>query len=120
MQTLNLLNDKANAYTKQIATQYTPRAPFAYTQQLSDDVVCKTVYTDDVDVCFVFTLHNSDIEVDVYCNYNCTYCVGYVYGTESTEVAAQVLAKHFNLQVRSAQIAQHGTGQDCSVFFVTA
>lgn len=113
MQTLNLLNKKANAYTKQIATQYTPRAAFAYTQQLSDDVVCKSVYTDDVDVCFVFALQNSNIAVDVYCNYNCTYCTGFVYGTESTEVATQVLAKHFNLQVRVAKV---GEG---NVFFVT-
>lgn len=112
MQTQQLLNT-AHAHVQQIAQQYKPRAAFAYKQQLSDAVVCKSVYTDDVDVCFVFTLHNSSITVDVYCNYNCTYCTGYVYGTDSTEIATQVLAQHFNLQVREAEA---GEG---NVYFVT-
>ena len=113
MQTQNLLK-KADAYVQQIAQQYKPRAAFAYEQQLSDAVVCKSVYTDDVDVCFVFKLRNSNITVDVYCNYNCTYCTGYVYGTDNVQLATQVLAQHFNLQVNEAQV---GEG---SVYFATA
>ncbi len=99
MQKYNLLK-RADAYVQQIARQYLPRAAFAFEQTLSDAVKLKHVYSDDVDVCFVFSVE--DVTVDVYCNYGSDAVSGYVYAKEAA-IANRVLRDHFALKATTLQ-----------------
>lgn len=94
MQKHNLLNG-ADDYVQEIAHGYLPRAPFAFEQTLSDSVKLKSLYTDDVDLCFVFEVEGMD--VDVYCNYGRATVCGHVYNTGDSATAARVLREHFAL-----------------------
>lgn len=95
MQKYNLLK-RADAYVQQIAQQYMPRAAFAFEQTLSDAVKLKHLYSDDVDVCFVFSVKG--VTVDVYCNYNSNNVTGYVYVQDAVQADA-ILREHFALAV---------------------
>jgi hypothetical protein len=101
----NLLKTRAIPYVRSIAQQYKQRHPFAYKQQLSSAVTLQTVYNDDADICFMFTVqhNNTEYTVDVYCNYMYNYCTGHVYNTQNATLAAQLLATHFNLQLQFAE-----------------
>lgn len=93
MQKHNLLK-RADAHVQQIANNYLPRAAFAFEQTLSDAVKLKWLYTDDVDVCFVFDV--AGVTVDVYCNHGTSNVSGYVYAEDAAQ-AASVLREHFAL-----------------------
>ena len=95
----NLLKT-ADAYVQQIANDYLPRAQFAFEQTLSDSVKLKTLYTDDVDLCFVFDVDG--VTVDVYCNYGSNSVSGYVYAKEAA-IANRVLRDHFALKVTAME-----------------
>ena len=99
MQKHNLLKT-ADAYVQQIANDYLPRAAFAFEQTLSDSVKLKTIYSDDVDLCFVFNV--AGVTVDVYCNYGSNDVSGYVYANDAA-TANRLLRDHFALTVKSLQ-----------------
>ncbi len=105
MQKHNLLKT-ADAYVQQIANDYQPRAQFAFEQTLSDSVTLKTIYSDDVDLCFVFNV--AGVTVDVYCNYGSKDVSGYVYAKDAA-TANRVLRDHFALKATALEYQGKGS-----------
>ena len=71
MQTHNLLATKqVDSYVLEIATDWTERNKFAYSQTLDDSVTLECAYNDDVDVCFEFNVSNNALfnSVSIYAN----------------------------------------------------
>ncbi len=98
----------ADAYVQQIAREYRPRNQFAFEQQLSDAVVVKSIYSDDVDICFSFEVDAKG--VDVYCNLNNASATGYVYNSTEGD-AAELLKTHFGL------VVDYADGEGGTVYF---
>ena len=63
MQTQNLIaenNSFSCANTQDVLKRFKKRHKFAKQQQLSNNVTCTSIYTDDVDICFMFNVvHNN-------------------------------------------------------------
>lgn len=91
----NLLS-KADPYVRQVAKEYLPRPKFAFEQHLSDAVALKHLYSDDVDICFVFEVDGTTVEI--YSNYGNPVETGFVHGTDADE-AASILEDHFGITV---------------------
>ena len=104
MQTQNLVatnNSFSCVNTQDVLKRFKKRHKFAKQQQLSKHVTCTSIYTDDVDICFMFNVvhNNTTYVVDVYANYNNNYVNGNVYDCNCTTLATQILKQHFNLKV---------------------
>ena len=104
MQTQNLVatnNSFSCVNTQDVLKRFKKRHNFAKQQKLSKYVTCTSIYTDDVDICFMFNVVHNNITyvVDVYANYNNNYVNGNVYDCNCTTLATQILKQHFNLQV---------------------
>mgnify|MGYP001158133317 FL=1 len=111
MQTQNLAynlvatnNSFSSVHTQSVLKQFKRRHKFAKLQQLSKHVTCTSIYTDDVDICFVFNVvhNNTTYTVDVYANYNKNYVSGNVYNCNLISNAIDILKQHFNLNVTVA------------------
>jgi hypothetical protein len=103
MQTHNLVatNKSFSAvHTQDTLKQFNTRHKFAKQQKLSKHVTCTSIYTDDADICFTFSVkHNNTVyAVDVYANYNAKHVSGNVYNCTSVQTATEILQQHFNLK----------------------
>ena len=104
LQTQNLIaenNSFSCANIQDVLKRFKKRHKFAKQQQLSNNVTCTSIYTDDVDICFMFNVvhNNTTYVVDVYANYNNSYVSGNVYDCSCVQTATQILKQHFNLNV---------------------
>ena len=106
-QTLVTTNNSFScANTQDVLKRFKKRHKFAKQQQLSNNVTCTSIYTDDVDICFMFNVvhNNTTYVVDIYANYNNSYVNGNVYDSNCVQTATQILKQHFNLNVIFAEI----------------
>jgi hypothetical protein len=101
MQTVNLLAN-ADAYVQEIAYNYGPRSAFAFKQTISEDVVLKSIYNDDADICFYFYIKSIDVYVQVYANNYNNSATGEVY-VKNNQVAEQILKQHFNIDTQKTE-----------------
>ena len=92
-------------HTQNTLKQFKKRHKFAKQQTLSKHVTCTSIYTDDADICFMFSVvhNNATYTVDVYANYNNNYVSGNVYNCTCVQTAMQILQQHFNLTANYAQ-----------------
>ena len=109
MQTQNLVatnNSFSSVHTQSVLKQFKRRHKFAKQQQLSNNVTCTSIYTDDVDVCFMFNVvhNNTTYVVDVYANYNNNFVSGNLYNCTCNTLATQILQQHFNLKANYTQL----------------
>tara|TARA_B110000238_G_scaffold118593_1_gene128623 strand:- start:344 stop:709 length:366 start_codon:yes stop_codon:yes gene_type:complete len=110
MQTQNLVaenNSFSSVHTQDILKQFIKRHKFAKQQQLSKHVTCTSIYTDDVDICFMFSVvhNNTTYTVDIYANYNNNYVSGNIYDCNCVQTATQILKQHFNLNAVENTVA---------------
>lgn len=104
MQTHNLVatNKSFSAvHTQNTLKQFNTRHKFAKQQQLSVHVTVQSIYTDDADICFTFSVKhkNKTYAVDIYANYKNDYVSGNVYNCKYYATAIKILKQHFNLRV---------------------
>lgn len=96
----------ADAYVRQIAHEYQPRAAFAFEQTFDDaKVKLKHLYSDDVDICFVFEVEATTVEI--YCNYGRTVATGFVHCDNELN-ALRLLEDYFDFVIEDAD--ERGSG----------
>jgi hypothetical protein len=101
LKTVNLLQN-ADVYVRNIAHKYGPRSAFTFKQQISNNVVVKSIYNDDVDVCFYFYIPVANSYVQFYCNCYNTVATGTV-EANTAKAAKEILKQHFNVDVQSVK-----------------
>ena len=101
LNTVNLLQN-ADTYVQQIARKYGPRSAFTFKQQISKDVVVKSIYNDDVDVCFYFYIPVANSYVQFYCNCYNTVATGTV-EAKTAKAAKEILTQPFNVDFQSVK-----------------
>lgn len=96
----------ADAYVRQVAHEYGPRAAFAFEQTFDDaDVKLKHLYNDDVDICFVFEVEGTSVEI--YCNHGRKVITGYVHCDNELN-ALRLLEDYFDLVIADAEDPRNG------------
>lgn len=97
---------KADAYVREIARDYPDRAAFAKAQTFDDaDVKLKHLYNDDVDICFVFEVEKTGVEI--YCNWRRKVVTGFVHCDNELN-ARRIIEDYFDLVVEDA--TERGNG----------
>jgi hypothetical protein len=96
----------ADAHVQQIAQEYPDRADFAREQTFDDaDVKLMHLYNDDVDICFVFEVEQTTVEI--YCNWGRKVATGYVHCDKELD-AQRIMEDYFDFVIEDAEESGKG------------
>lgn len=96
----------ADAYVREIARDYPDRAAFAKEQTFdAADVKLNHLYNDDVDICFVFEVEKTAVEI--YCNWKRKVVTGFVHCDNELN-ARRIIEDYFDLNIHDTDEPSNG------------
>ena len=96
----------ADAYVREIVRDYPDRASFAKEQWFDDTNVKLThLYNDDVDICFVFEVEQTTVEI--YCNWRRKVATGFVHCDNKLN-ARRIMEDYFDFVIEDAEESGNG------------